>query len=119
MITQEQMQQEAIMANLPPVKSETALSEMSTDETVATDLSESTSSSESRVQFGAIHVREYERVVGDHPDTRIGVPLSLGWAYYEKESVQIDKYEADRVRKGNLRMSSITRKNLLHNVFGI
>lgn len=72
------------------------------------------------VTFGPVHVREYERIVGDHPDTKIGVPLSIGWAYYDRDTpVTIEKYEADRIRKGNLRMSSITRKNLLHNVFGI
>lgn len=73
-----------------------------------------------RVTFGPIHVREFERVIGDHPDTKVGVPLAIGWAYYDRETaVSIEKYEADRIRKGNLRMSSITRKNLLHNVFGI
>lgn len=124
MIQQQELQsaprdQESIMATIPPVKSETALSEMSADDTVATDLSESTFGSEPRVQFGAIHVREYERVVGDHPDTRIGVPMSLGWGYIERQAVAIEEYEGDRVPKGNLRMSSITRKNILHNVFGI
>ena len=72
-----------------------------------------------KVQFGSVQVRHYERVVGDHPDTRIGVPLSLGWGYNEKEPVPIQRYEADRISKGNLRMSSISRKNLLHTVFGI
>jgi hypothetical protein len=94
------------------------MSEMSADSTVATDASVSSSESR-RVSFGAIHVREFERIVGDHPDTRIGVPLSIGWAFFENRPVNIDKYESDKVSKGNLRMSSITRKNVLHNVFGI
>jgi len=76
------------------------------------------------VSFGPIHVRQYERIVGDHPDTKVGVPLSIGWAYYEDEQhpngVSIERYESDRIRKrGNLRMSSITTKNMLLNVFGI
>jgi hypothetical protein len=72
------------------------------------------------VTFGSVHVREFERIIGDHPDTKVGVPLSIGWAYYDRETaVSIEKYEADRIRKVNLRMSSITRKNLLHHVFGI
>lgn len=71
------------------------------------------------VSFGPIHVRQYERIVGDHPDTKIGVPLSIGWSYYEDESVSIERYEADRIRKVKIRMSSITRKNMLLNVFGL
>lgn len=73
------------------------------------------------VSFGPIHVRQYERIVGDHPNTRVGVPLSIGWGYYEDENypdgVSIERYEADRIRKGKIRMSSITRKNMLLNVF--
>jgi len=71
------------------------------------------------VSFGPIHVRQYERIIGDHPDTKVGVPLSIGWSYCEDESVSIERYEADRIRKGKLRMSSITRKNMLLNVFGL
>lgn len=89
------------------------------DATLATEVSESTYDSDRRVSFGGIHIREYERIVGDHPDTRIGVPLAIGWGFHEHQSVPLDKYESERVRKGNLRMSSITRKNILHNVFGI
>ncbi len=109
----------AVMKGIPPVKSESELSEMSSDSTTATEASESTFDSDRRVNFGGIHIREYERVVGDHPDTRIGVPLTIGWGFHERETVPIDTYESERVRKGNLRMSSITRKNILHNVFGI
>jgi hypothetical protein len=111
------------------VKSESELSDLgSVDLTTATDVSVtddeegdmSSSSSRRMVSFGPIHVREYERIVGDHPDTRIGVPLSIGWAFYERKPVSIEQYEADRVQKGhNLRMNSITRKNLLHNEFGV
>lgn len=78
---------------------------------------------ERSVSFGPIHVRHYERIVGDHPDTRVGVPLSLGWAYYEDEQfadgIPIDRYECDRIRRGKVRMSSITRKNMLLNVFEV
>lgn len=105
--------------SLPPVRSETQLSEMSADMTVATEASESSFESERRISFGEVQVREYERIVGDHPDTRIGVPLSIGWGFVERKSVPIEKYESQHVSKGNLRMSSITRKNILHNTFGI
>jgi hypothetical protein len=93
---------------------------LNNDEISSDDDDEDDRSSRIRVSFGPIHVREYERIVGDHPDTQVGVPLSIGWAYYDRETgVSIEKYEADRIQKGNLRMSSITRKNLLHNIFGI
>jgi len=108
---------------VPPVKAETQVSGMSGASTVVTEVfSDDSSSSDDehrRVSFGAIQVREYERVVGDHPDTRIGVPLSIGWGYIEHDMIPIEKYESERSSKGNLRMSSITRKNILHNVFGI
>lgn len=75
----------------------------------------------SRVSFSTIEVREYERIVGDHPETKVGPPMAIGWAYAEPEVSMLDDYEADRraARKGNLRMSSITRKNILKNVFEI
>lgn len=72
-----------------------------------------------RVSFSSIQVREYERIVGDHPDTKVGPPVSIGWKFVEQQKVQIDQYEASRTLKGTRRMSSITRKNILHNVFGI
>ncbi|KAL3944036.1 MAG: hypothetical protein SGBAC_001904 [Bacillariaceae sp.] len=106
---------------LTPVKSLSDLSQASNDTNVTdfTSSSDENSSDSRRVSFGAIHVREHERVIGDHPETKIGVPLSLGWGYHDKESVAIEKYEDDRVLKGNLRMSSITRKRILHTVYGI
>ena len=73
-----------------------------------------------QINFSSIQIREYERVVGDHPDTRIGVPISLGWKFIEQPAVDITLYEADRLpKKINLRMSSITRKNLLQTIFDI
>lgn len=83
-----------------------------------------------RVSFGSVHVREYERIVGDHPETRVGVPLAIGWAFYVDElygespggGVSLDSYEAYRAVRGSrrrLRLSSVTRKNLLLHVFGV
>lgn len=108
------------MNSLTPVKSISNLSDMSED-TVRTDLSSlgDSSSDLRRVSFGSIQVREYERIIGDHPETKVGVPLSLGWGFYERDLLPISRYESERVPKKSLRMSSITRKNILHNVYGI
>ena len=75
------------------------------------------------VSFGPIHIRQYERIIGDHPDTKVGVPLSIGWSYYEDErypnGISIERYECDKIHKRTIRMSSITRRNILVNVFGV
>jgi len=96
------------------------------DNSAKTDNAETASSKIRKrrsVSFGPIHVRQYERIVGDHPVTKVGVPLSIGWGYYEDDiypdGVSIERYECDRIHKGKIRMSSITRKNLLLNVFGL
>jgi hypothetical protein len=73
----------------------------------------------SKVQFGSIEIREYNRIVGDHPDVRVGPPVSIGWEYATRAPVSIDEYETTRPPyKLFLRMNSITRKNMLNNVFG-
>ena len=72
-----------------------------------------------KVRFSQVEVREYNRIVGDHPDVRVGPPLSLGWDHEDKKAVPLDVYERSHIRKGVTRLTSITRKNLLHNVFGI
>jgi hypothetical protein len=96
-----------------------------TDESVSPSKEEDDSSSESSkrkssVRFGSIEIREYERIVGDHPDVKFGPPMGIGWQYYQNEQIPIDEYERRRgPKKFMLRMSSITRKNVLRNVFNI
>jgi len=78
------------------------------------------SSSGNRVSFGSIQVREYSRIVGDHPDVRVGPPLSLGWEFNEHPETSLDAYERSRpTRRRTFHMSSMTRKSLLRNVFQI
>jgi hypothetical protein len=72
-----------------------------------------------QVQFSVVQVREYERIIGDHPDVRVGPPLSLDWKYEERKPLPLDDYERSRISKGNYRLSSITRKNMLLHVLGI
>mmetsp|Transcript_19640 Transcript_19640/g.54604 ORF Transcript_19640/g.54604 Transcript_19640/m.54604 type:complete len:182 (-) Transcript_19640:814-1359(-) len=104
------------------VTSQSQLSDVTEATDVASLSADSSIASEkdtTRVTFGNVQIREYERIVGDHPDTKIGVPLALGWHYEEQEDQTLEHYEETRTSKGMLRMSSITRKNILHQVFGI
>jgi len=72
------------------------------------------------VGFSVIRTRVYNRIIGDNPSVRIGVPVTFSWEYSEIPAVSIDEYESNRAPyKRVLRMSSITRKNLLHHVFEI
>lgn len=90
------------------------------DSAHSTMTSESTKSS-SKVSFTTIEIREYERIVGDHPEAKVGPPMAIGWAFVEKEITTVEDFESERTasRKGTRRMSSITRKNILTNVFEI
>ena len=73
-----------------------------------------------KVRFATIQFRTFDRIVGDHPDVVVGPPLTLSWDYVEEDEVAIDEYESNRPpKKRILRLSSITRKNLLRNVFEV
>ena len=71
------------------------------------------------VTFGSIQVREYNRIVGDHPDVKVGPPISIGWDFVEHDALPLEDYESTRTRRFVRRLSSITRKNMLEHVFGI
>lgn len=72
-----------------------------------------------RVAFGNIQVREYNRTIGDNPGVRVGVPVALDWQFFELPVMAIDDYEKNRPPyKTMLRLSSITRRNILMNVWG-
>lgn len=103
---------------MPPLNQSVFSSDDSAHSTESVDFSPKTPKT-TKVGFSSIEIREYERIVGDHPDTKVGPPMSLGWAFYENDAISLDKYEASHKKKGIRRMSSITRKNILKNVFGI
>jgi len=71
----------------------------------------------SKVQFGTVEIRDYKRILGDHPCVSIGPPLSIDWDYEENEPRDVDEYEFDRVlsRKSQQEMylNYYARKHLL------
>ena len=75
---------------------------------------------QSRLSWGTVQIREYNRTVGDHPEVAYGPPLSLAWDYNQHDPTALDVYEENRKpKKRFLRMTSLTRRNLLHNEFQI
>lgn len=80
----------------------------------------SDTSSKRAVSFGLIRIREYNRIVGDHPSVHGGPPLSNGWEFVQKSALQIDVYERrKRQRTSPLLMNSIKREIMLRGVFGV
>lgn len=111
---------------MPPLQrqedflSDSEHSQIDAIETEALHKLSTTTTTTSRVSFGSIQVREYNRIVGDHPDVKVGPPISIGWDFVEHSAVSLDDYEATHPRKLFVRrLTSITRKNLLEHVFGI
>jgi hypothetical protein len=87
------------------------------------------------VRFGLIDQRIYNRIVGDHPDVKVGPPITFSWEYGVLPSTPIDEYEQQKQRSstssstvsrqyqpsyyGLRRLSSITRKNMLRTLFEV
>jgi hypothetical protein len=75
-----------------------------------------------KVKFHLVHVREYGRTVGDHPEVKVGPPIALSWQYVTKSPVLVEAYDMERELNGRSgargnhqvdRLTSIARKNLL------
>jgi hypothetical protein len=57
---------------------------------------ESSKKKKRNVTFGRIHIREYERVLGDNPSCSIGPPISLGWMHWDLHDSTLDAYETSQ-----------------------
>ena len=75
----------------------------------------------SLVSFTTVSVREYERVVGDHPDCRVGPPLALGWGYLDRVvETDIETYELTKgPKRKRKKLTATQRRNILSEQFGI
>ena len=115
------------VAQQPSPQSQSPMLEQGSNQNVA--LSKS-------VRFGLIDQRIYNRIVGDHPDVKVGPPITFSWEYGVLPSTPIDEYEQQKQRSmssssssgtryqtpynnGLRRLSSITRKNMLRTRFDI
>lgn len=70
-----------------------------------------------RVSFDRLHVREYPVILGDHPATTSGLPVTLDWNVSNSYQVEVNKYEqrSTRRRAGlELRMPPSVRREILH-----
>jgi hypothetical protein len=70
------------------------------------------------VSFHKVHVQEYARTIGDHPDVLLGPPISIGWEPQCLEAHGIDDFETARAvgrkaSKIDLRIHPNTRKRML------
>lgn len=73
------------------------------------------------VSFQAIHIREYQREIGDHPCVTSGPPISLGWNYSEEmKTFDLDEYESERrpKRRSEMRLGAKVRAEMLRE-FGV
>lgn len=52
----------------------------------------------SKVAFGTVTIREYDRAISDNPAVSAGTPIGLDWSYSEPSVFLVDHYET-RMRK--------------------
>ena len=73
------------------------------------------------VSFGAVQVREFERIAGEHPDCWRGPSLSIGWGFVQKEDVPVDTVHNQEEEQPKMLapLNAETRRFLLAHVFDI
>lgn len=61
------------------------------------------------VRFGSVLRRDYDIILGDHPSSSFGIPLTIGWDYTEYEPLDIDAYEFHRPPRRSIRDMQLSR----------
>lgn len=72
--------------------------------------------SKRRISFRDVTVRDYDMVLGDHPNCSWGPPVALGWSYLEYEPLDLNEYEYHHSRRRPLKklvLSSNYRTEML------
>eukprot|EP01083_Nonionella_stella_P016992 47454_1 len=52
---------------------------------------------ERKIRFGTVSVRNYGRILGDHPCCSYGPPLSIDWEYHQHEPLDVNVYESENI----------------------
>lgn len=86
---------------------------------ITTDLILLEKKSKSMVTFNTVSIREYDRILGDHPDCTEGPPITIGWKYAEQPTQELDDYESNRNQRTSYHLTSASRKTLMKQVLGI
>lgn len=74
------------------------------------------------ISFSSVDIREHERIAGDNPCVSQGVPLSIGWGYYQHDSIDLDDYENGKGPardKVEMMVPSAVRRAMLRQEFGV
>jgi hypothetical protein len=75
-----------------------------------------------RCAFSFVDIREHERIAGDNPCVTSGVPLSIGWGYYQNKSIELDHYELNKGPprdKIEMMVPAAVRRKMLNDEFGV
>ena len=75
-----------------------------------------------RCAFSSVDIREHERVAGDNPCVTSGVPLSIGWGYYQHDPIKLDDYEENKGPsrdKIEMMVPAGVRRSMLRDEFGV
>jgi hypothetical protein len=77
------------------------------------------------VTFGSVEIREYGRVLTEHPECRDGLAIGIDWKHAKKSiRASVDAFEKMKYRKGNrgkkrmVKLSTLEKKDLLVDVGG-
>eukprot|EP00585_Thalassiosira_rotula_P012995 CAMPEP_0196130984 /NCGR_PEP_ID=MMETSP0910-20130528/1159_1 /TAXON_ID=49265 /ORGANISM="Thalassiosira rotula, Strain GSO102" /LENGTH=588 /DNA_ID=CAMNT_0041390379 /DNA_START=156 /DNA_END=1922 /DNA_ORIENTATION=- len=75
-----------------------------------------------RLKFATVDIREHERVAGDNPCVSSGVPLSIGWGFYQHPPIDLDDYELNKEPsrdKIEMMVPASVRRSMLRDEFGV